>query len=129
MVFPNIKPIQKAEHASASVTKGDLIVGSWQQYGLNPTTQQWEYWGTFIVAKTNGIYTMSASEQRQTPYLVNSIGIFDVQSDGDSWSFNSRKTGGIVSTFNLKRASDTEFEGTASSAGLPITLTRWIKVQ
>jgi|SRR5579862_1214346 len=129
IVFPNIKPVQKAEHVSQSAAKDDLILGTWQQYGLNPTTQQWDYWGTFIVAKANGIYTMSPSEQPETPYLANSIGIFDIQSDGDTWSFDSKQTGGTASIFNLKRASDTEFEGTASSAGLPMTLTKWIKVQ
>src|SRR6202011_1592358 len=66
---------------------GDIIIGTWKQYGYFPQSGQWEYLATFEVAKVHGSYTVISREQRESAAILNSIGIFDVQSDGTSWTF------------------------------------------
>jgi hypothetical protein len=108
---------------------GDVIIGVWKQYVQAPESTQWQYVGTFDVAKSNGNYTMSAREQRESPEVVNSIGIFDVQSDGQTWRFNSNWGGGAVGNFTLQRISDTVFEGAASIENQPRNPNKWVRIQ
>lgn len=108
---------------------GDVILGTWQQYGWIPATQQWDYFGTFVVARNNGAYTMSAREQREDPQLLNSIGIFDVQSDGTTWTFNSNWGRGDVGNFSLQKLSNTLFEGDISVRSQVVGRTKWVRIQ
>lgn len=128
---PNPRKTQKKSTASSvSIpVPGDIIIGTWQQYGLDTTTSQWQLLGTFVVAKVDGVYTISAREQRESPGLSNSIGIFDVRSDGASWTFNSNWGGGRVGNFRLHRVSDTQFDGTVYFSGRVNGITRWIRIQ
>ncbi len=66
---------------------GDIILGTWKEYGQQKSGG-WEYLATCEVAKVNGSYTVSAVTQVEFTDIWNSIGIFDVQSDGTSWTFN-----------------------------------------
>jgi hypothetical protein len=128
---PNPKKTQKKSTASSAPipVRGDIIIGTWQQYGLDATTSRWELFGTFVVVKVGGVYTISAREQRDAPGLLHSIGIFDVRSDGVSWTFNSNWGGGRVGNFRLHRVSDTQFDGTVYFSGRAIGITRWIRIQ
>lgn len=148
LLFPNLKPdlphnsqspSQSSAPASAAAepsetlpprsNPGDVILGTWQQFGFDPATSQWEYLGTFVAAKVNGAYTMSAREQREDPRLLNSIGIFDVRSDGTSWSFNSNWGRGAVGNFLLQKVSSTSFEGTISVDTRIVGRTKWVRIQ
>jgi hypothetical protein len=140
LLFPDLKPEPLRGTPAQSSTPvspvadlkpspGDVILGTWQQYGLVPATSQWEYFGTFVVAKVNGAYAMSAREQKEDPQLLNSIGIFDVQSDGTSWSFNSNWGRGAVGNFLLQKVSNTVFEGTISVSGRVVGQTKWVRTQ
>jgi hypothetical protein len=117
------------ETRRAATSPGDVILGTWQQFGLDPAKSQWEYLGTFVVARVDGAYTMSAREQREDPGVVNSIGIFDVRSDGTSWSFNSNWGRGAVGSFQLQKVSSTTFEGTISLESQVVGRTKWVRTQ
>lgn len=137
--LPHNTPTQSTTPVSAAAapsgtpppqpSPGDVILGTWQQFGFVPETSRWEYFGTFVVAKVNGAYAMSAREQREDPQLLNSIGIFDVQSDGTSWSFNSNWGQGAVGNFLLQKVSSTEFEGTISASARVVGRTKWVRTQ
>jgi hypothetical protein len=114
--------------AQRLASPGDVILGTWQQYILE-NTSRWEFLGTFVVTKTAGAYTISARTQREEPWIANSIGISDVQCDGESWTFNSNWGGGNVAKFSLKRVSNSQFEGTINLGGRPAQRTRWTKIQ
>ena len=139
LIFPQLRPeaLQNTAPPATPVSAaadlrsspGDVILGTWQQFGFLPATSQWEYLGTFVVAKANGVYAMSAREQREDPQFVNSIGIFDVQSDGTSWTFNSNWGRGDVGNFLLQKVSSTVFEGTASVGARVVGRTKWVRVQ
>jgi len=118
-----------ASQAAQTRQSGDIILGTWRQYGYVPEKAQWDYLGTFDVAKVNGIYTVSAREQKESPDVVNSIGVFDVQSDGTSWRFNSNWGGGAVANFDLQRVSDTVFEGSISVESQQVGRTKWVRIQ
>jgi len=107
---------------------GDSIIGTWRQLGYVPETSEWKYLGTFDVAKTNGNYTISAREQQEAPNVLNSIGIFDVQSDGTSLRFNSNWGEGKVGNFDLHRTSPTVFEGTVSVENQVVGRTKFVRV-
>jgi hypothetical protein len=141
LVFPNWKPESKEPHKLPEVNQarpipplatplpGDIILGTWQEFLSDSAGSGWEYVGTFVVAKAEGVFTIGAREQRDAPHLINSIGIFDVRSDGTRWTFNSNLGSGRVTNFDLKRVSDTEFYGTISMGGKVINITKWEKVQ
>ena len=143
LVFPTLRPASSAPTPSDSPPDrdyreartstredpGDVILGSWQQYIPDQATGAWQHVGTFVVTKSEGSYVMSAREQRSAPDMVNSIGIFAVQSDGNTWSFNSNWGEGRVGNFLLERVSNTSFEGTIQADGSEVTRTRWTRTQ
>jgi hypothetical protein len=108
---------------------GDSILGTWKQYSYDQTSQKWEYLGTFDVAKVNGSYIISAREQRESSGIMNTIGIFDVQSDGKSWTFNSNWGHGAVGNFSMHRISETVFEGDVAVEGRPAGSTKFVRIQ
>lgn len=108
---------------------GDIILGTWKQYGYNTETSQWQYLGTFDVAKVNGNYIISAREQQESPTVINSLGTFDVQSDGMIWKFNSNWGNGVVANFELQRVSDTVFEGMINVEQQQQGKTKFVRIQ
>jgi hypothetical protein len=54
--------------------------------------------------------------------------IFDVQCDGETWTFNSNWGQGRVGNFELHKVSPTEFDGSVGSGGEFVRRNRWIKV-
>jgi hypothetical protein len=100
---------------------GDVILGTWHQFLFFEEKGHSEPVGTFIVTKDlYDNYAMSSVGQEERPDILNSIGIFEIQSDGTSWKFNSHLVGNQVANFDLKRVSDTVFEGTAKHSVLNI---------
>jgi hypothetical protein len=85
--------------------------------------------GTFVVSKADSGYSMSAREQVEYPGVIQSIGIFDVRSDGAEWTFNSNWGRGVVGNFRLQKISDTTFEGIATVDGRVVGQSRWVRVQ
>lgn len=127
--WPKPQEAAKPNETPRPSSPGDVILGTWQQFLFDPANSKWEYLGTFVVARMDSAYTMSAREQREDPRLLNSIGIFDVRSDGTSWSFNSNWGRGMVGNFQLQKVSSTSFEGTISVDNRVVGRTKWVRIQ
>jgi hypothetical protein len=123
---PQAAAVITASHPEAA--PGDVILGVWRQY-VYVDPDQLRPLGTFAVGKRGGEYTMAAREQVESADLLNSIGIFDVASDGELWTFNSNWGQGRVGNFELRRMSPTVFEGDVKYLGQVVSRNRWVKVE
>ena len=120
------EPVQAASLLPSDVP-GDVIIGAWRQY-LYVGSEELRFLGTFVVGKSNGVYTMAAREQVEAADVINSIGIFDVACDGEIWTFKSNWGQGRVGQFVLQRVSPTIFDGSVYFDG-GVAANRWIKVE
>jgi hypothetical protein len=106
----------------------DVIVGTWRQFVVDELGQS-RYLGTFVVTKLGGGYRMQSQDQVQGPDVVNSLGLFDIRSNGETWSFNSNWGNGAIGNFVLRRVSPTLFEGDVLFQGRVVGHNKWVRVQ
>lgn len=141
LIAPKLPGKMKIEPPGSLARPGDVILGTWREVGcasLLPESGKCSgenmYLGTFVVAKTNGGYTISARDQAKSKNIKNSIGIYNVKSDGTSWTFSSNVTGesvheDVVGNFDLRRASENMFAGIISVDGGEVAITKWVRIQ
>ncbi len=104
------------------------IEAAWKQYVLVPEEGP-VYLGTFVVSKFHGDYVVSPRAQQEGERYINTLGVFDVNYDGQRLMFNSNWGGGEVGNFELQRVSPTVFEGEIRVAGQLSNRTRFVKIE
>jgi hypothetical protein len=105
------------------------IIGLWEQYFYDHAGKL-AYGGTFRVVQQKNTYRMYAEKQPKTPFIINSLGLFDVEYSSGVWTFKSDWGNGDIGHFVLKRVSDTVFEGESLFNGkAPKTKNKWVKIQ
>lgn len=102
------------------------LAGIWEQYAVVDSETD-IYLGEFAVSRLGDEYQMSARTQVQHPLIINSLGIFDVEYDGDIWTFRSDWGDGNIGRFVLERESEDVFEGHAWLGDEPGPRTRWVR--
>ena len=125
LIFPRLQPSRETgpqpaapspQVAPAGVSRqpGDIILGTWRHYHDLDENGNWTYISTVVVARSATGYIMSVREQAESNdsvQIVNGLALFDVESDGTTWTFNSNWGGGRVGHFVLKHVSPILFEG------------------
>ena len=106
---------------------GDAIIGTWKQYQYRAGVPDWEI-STFTISKKDGNYAASIIDQSQATNVEDSMGIYDIRSDGNTWTFNSNWGQGRVGTFNLRKKSDTVYEGEIFSEGIMMARVKMVRV-
>lgn len=120
--------LQSTEPIIAPTPGTPSIEGTWKQWCFDETNTPVEI-GTFIVTRRGGEYVMGARVQVEDQRIQNSIGIFNIEYNGELWTFNSNLGGGDVGNFHLERKTDTVFEGEIRVADKAPNRTRWVKIQ
>jgi hypothetical protein len=119
---------QSTEQVVTPTPSTPSIEGTWKQWCFDESNIPVEI-GTFIVTRQGGEYVMGARVQVEERRIQNSIGIFNVEYDGQLWTFNSNLGGGDVGNFHLERKTDTVFEGEIRIADKAPNHTKWVKIQ
>lgn len=101
--------------------------GNWKQ--LVWTTNRWKELGVFRLHKESGMYLMHPVEQVESPTVINSKGLFNVQVSQEKWSFSSDWGNGDIGQFELTRVWEGIYIGKASLNGQVTSLNLWLKVE
>jgi Domain of unknown function (DUF4062) len=116
-----------ADAARKPADPGDSILGTWEHY-TSVADAQFTFNSRFVVAKIGKRYVMSILDQADDAEIEPSIGLFDVHSDGQVWTFKSNWRHNQIGTFKLFRITDDKFEGYAMYNGERYQSDRFVRV-
>jgi len=109
----------------------ETLTGTWQQFFYDPGREAWVSGGVYQVFTKDNELRMSITETWTAPSdSTRSLGISNIDFDGQYWTFNSRWDVGLIAIFKLKKIDDNTFEGHSSVEGRPERdKNRWVRLK
>ncbi len=104
----------------------DRVIGNWNQYVFEDN--RWRYLGTFAVYFKED-YVMVPLNQNNSPDLIHSKGIYQVNFFGNEWTFKSDWGNGNVGEFYLKKIGAGIYHGYPYLRGQRLSENLWILVE
>jgi hypothetical protein len=102
------------------------LVGTWTQFYEDPATGKWVKVGDAAVAHLDGKLQMTIVELAQTPATtIKPRGIFNVNADGEAWTFFSDLGEGRAAYFKLRRVDGDIYEGYSYFNSVPHNRNIW----
>lgn len=111
--FVRAHPVGRDSSPTAAPS-ADVILGIWEHYD-KLDGPNWSSVSRIVVTKDQNGFSITPVQQTEDSLITPSFGIFDIQSDGKSWSFKSVWSGADTGQFELKLVTHDLFEGESYS--------------